>query len=81
MKYGLSKYMDVIRPFPDEKAEKEQNPPWGSSSYLWFDSYEEAKQFCVQRAQAQVSQLKKEIKRLERKIPLLQKMTEKKKTK
>lgn len=70
--YRVSRFSDTIRKvniLPPSLAK--------DTFYVWFNTFEEAKSYCIDRAVNRISSLEKEIKSLKKKIPKLENMTEK----
>lgn len=73
--YRVSKFSDTIRPIRNFEPPLAKDP-----FYEWFPTFEEAKNYCIDRAINKISALEKEIKLLKKKIPKLEKMTDKTQT-
>jgi len=74
MSYKVSKFYDGIK--QAEKKKDFSGKIW-DDMYEWFDTFEQAKQFCIDRNKKQIAKFELKIKALKRKQPQLQKLTEK----
>lgn len=74
--YRLHKYIDEIKFVEDRKAKEIQADVYGvwGQSYLWFSTYEEARQCCIDRAKGNIAGLESELRLAKRRLKKVEKL-------
>jgi len=75
--YKVSKYLDQIKKVKDMEYINLAKLARDYEYFIFFKTFNEAKDFVVNRAKNKLTLLEKEIKQLKKKIPKLENLTEK----